>query len=295
MLDQLGFPDQSHWYALVSVAPRPETHEAANVAVVFGNGRAYHLAYLNHLPRLCGIAAADEIRVYESILEHCAKAIRTGIEPVELKGILGAQMALRPPTALYAEPTAEMMDRISARFLSAPKAIHRPNEEAIARISTQHLDRVLDRIDHHGIPVDTDVRPNKMYGDKIERHIKGHRVPRLARALRGFGRDVLIDSLQIEPSYAARDVREVSGRIAEAFYLYERYLRQVIRARANRDIRLVGVLHPIPDDSPQHVRDLRDFAGDSWIHHNAIVIDGSATAIETGLREQANWVREATA
>jgi hypothetical protein len=57
-----------YWFSLIAAAPVPETGESANVAVLFGNGQAVHLRYLDILQRLRGLAADDVINVYEAVL-----------------------------------------------------------------------------------------------------------------------------------------------------------------------------------------------------------------------------------
>lgn len=98
--------------------------------------------------------------------------------------------------------------------------------------------------------------------------------------------------LRLEPGYPARDVREVYSRISEAFFMYDRYLREAMWSRTNREIRLIGVLHPLPEDAPQHLRDVRDIVASNWRNNKAVIIDGSQEAVESGLKVQAEWVRE---
>src|SRR4051812_22480290 len=44
--DQLTLHHGEYWYALLAVSPQPETLEAANVGVVFGNGRTFALRFI---------------------------------------------------------------------------------------------------------------------------------------------------------------------------------------------------------------------------------------------------------
>lgn len=291
MLEQLPFPHQAHWYSLVSVSPRPETGESANVAVVIGNGRAYHLAYLDRLPRLCGLARADEIRLYEQVLRACKERVARGLDPVELAGLLGPQLRVKSAVPLYAEPSATLIDTLVQRFLAAPVAA--TSEHTIVRRSGQLLDGVIGRIEASGAIVIRQVRPNTLYGDRIERFTRGHRVPRLARALRGYRRDVLLDSIAIERRFSVPSTREVASRISEAFWLYDTKLRPIIRERTGTDLRLIGVIHPVPEDAEQYRLDLRDWVRDTWKHHGATVLEGTPEDVARALQEEAAWVRAA--
>jgi hypothetical protein len=287
---QLTLHEDTYWYAVLAIAPQPETLEAANVGVVFGNGRTFALKYLPKLPRLCGLASSHEIQFYQTILEACADRVRRGIDLVELAGLLGPQVALREPVRLYAEPTDDLLDRIAARFLDSPEDKFKRQGEAVAAHSTELLDKALKVVLPRGVNIVERPRPNRLYGDKIERFVKEHKIPRIARALRTHSRDLLIDSISIDSRYRTRDMIVYAERVDTAFFLYSRYIRPVVRERLNRDIRLVGVIHPLPADASQPMRDMRDRTADMWRHHEAIVIDGTERDIETTLREETAWL-----
>jgi hypothetical protein len=274
----------------VAVAPKPETGESANVAILLGNGRLFRMTYVDRLPRLCGIAAADEIAVYEAVLQSLAERVNRGIALEDLQPMLGSQMKLSDPRALFVEPTDELLERLSKRFLHAPRVVQSHNEDAIIRRSTTRLDAAIAGADRRGVLIADDVRPNSMY-EKIERHMRGHRIPKIARAIRGFHRDVLIDSISIESAYEKRDMREVAMRIQEAFYVYDKRLRTLIRQHANTEIRTVGVLHALSHDASEDLLDFRDFVRDTWKQQHANVIDGSTTDVPTAIRHEIDWVR----
>jgi hypothetical protein len=287
---QLTFHEGAYWYALLAVAPQPETLEAANVAVVFGNGRTFALKFLPKLPRLCGLASSHEVQYYQAILEQCEDRVRRGIDLVELAGMLGPQVALREPVRLYAEPTDDLLEKIASRFLDSPEDTFRRQGEAVATHSTERLDKAIQAILPRAVDVVSRPRPNRLYGDKIERFVREHKIPRIARALRSHSRDVLIDSITIDNRYRTRDMIVYAERVDTAFFLYSRYLRPIVRERLNRDIRLVGVIHPLAPDASQPMRDMRDRTADMWRHHEAIVIDGTGPEIESSLIEQADWL-----
>lgn len=288
--EQLTLHEGQYWYALLAVSPQPESHEAANVGVVFGNGRTFALRYLPRLPRLCGIASSHEIQLYQAILEQTKGRVERGIDVVELSGLLGPQVALRPPIRLYREPTDQLLDQIAARYLEAPDEKFRRSGEAVATHSAERLDAALKPVLPRGIDVVIRPRPNRLYGDRIERFVRDHRIPRVARALRSHAKDVLIDSIAIDKRYRTRDLIVYAERVDTAFFLYNRYLRDVVRERLNREIRLVGVVHPLPSDATQPMRDMRDRITDMWRHHGAVVLDGPEDQIQDGLRSQTAWL-----
>jgi hypothetical protein len=290
--DQLTLHHGEYWYALLAVSPQPETLEAANVGVVFGNGRTFALRFIPKLPRLCGIASSHEIQFYEAILEQTKERVQRGIDVVELAGLLGPQVALRSPIRFYSEPTDQLLERITARFLEAPDEKFRRSGEAVAAHSTERLDAAIEPVLPRGVDVVIRPRPNRLYGDRIERFVRDHRIPRIARALRSHSKDVLIDSIAIDSRYRTRDMIVYAERVDTAFYLYNRYLRDVVRERLNREIRLVGVIHPLSAEATQPMKDMRDRIADMWRHHGAVVVEGSKGEIEGELRDQTAWLRQ---
>lgn len=274
MAEQIDIQDaEEHWYALISASPRPESGESANVGVLVGNGTLAHVAYLPSLPRLCGLAAADEVRVYEQILAAVADAVRRRerISAADLPAILGPQLALSPRRRLYRQPNDALLQQLQERFLAAP----RPGplldgEDALVARSVALLDEQLAVVRRRGVLVYEDVRPKSLYEGKVD---VAFRVPKLSRALRGPRGDVLVDSLAITTEDATKDVRAAAFRIAQAFYAYDQ-LKPRIRAFAGREVRTVGVLQRAPAHDSIDTAELRAFVRDAWGHH-AEVIDGN--------------------
>jgi len=139
-----------------------------------------------------------------------------------------------------------------------------------------------------------DVRPEKIYGPEIRRFVR-YNVPPLARAARGMGRDLLIDSLKLTKEFDPASIRSAGARIGEAFFVYQSRLRDIIRLRFNRDIRLVGVLHPSQPGTPDEVLLLREYIKASWAREEARVIDGDTTDIVKALVSERSWVNGETA
>ncbi len=135
------------------------------------------------------------------------------------------------------------------------------------------------------------MRPNTLYGDRIERLAVGHRIPYISRALRAPGRDVLVDCVAIERGEHTRDIREVAGRVTHAFFLYRR-LREAIQRRANTEIRTVGVLYVPPGQNRPDLVDLRELYREQWAQQGADVIEGSRDEVVAPLKAHAEWARE---
>jgi hypothetical protein len=292
MHEQLSIPGPKYWYSLIGASPKPENGESANVAVVLGNGRLFRLEYLERLPRLAGIAAPDEIGVYQAVLETIAERVSRGFSVEDLRTMLGSQLHMSEPRELFVEPTDDLIRRLKQRFLRAPKLTTLENEDAIIRRSVAMLDTSIEQAGRRGVLIQQDVRPSNLYPNRIERFTKGHRVPKLARAIRGHGRDVLIDSIVIDPLYERRDMFEVVSRIDLAFFLYDQRLRSAIRSLATTEIHTVGVIHSEEPELPEHLVDLRNFVRDNWSRHGANVIDSSEIDPSIGIADEIAWVRE---
>lgn len=276
------------WYSLVAASPIPERGEAVNVAVLLGNGAPYAIRFLDRLPRLACIAASDEINVYQAVLEGIAEAIEHGATLESLAVTLGPQMFLRKPRALFHEPSAELFDRLERQFLAPPsQPVRRINEEALIRRSLAKLDEEIAKSRIKGVTVAHRVRPKSLYEGKLDRYV-AFRVPPIARALRSFGRDVLLDGLVVEETHDPVALRSSVSRIGQAFYAYDK-LRKVIRERTSREIRTVGVLQPGSPSDSEDTRAMREFIKEMWSHH-ALVIDGDQESIEAQLHEQMKWV-----
>ena len=86
--------------------------------------------------------------------------------------------------------------------------------------SAEQLDRVIQQARPRGI-IQSDVRPRTLYEGKVDREVPFH-VPRLARALRGQHRDVLVDSVLVEAETLESAIRRATTRINRAFFLYRR-------------------------------------------------------------------------
>ena len=286
---QFALLRERHWYSLVSAAPVPETGEAVNVAIVFGNGRANYLDFVRSLPRLSCLLPSAEIALYAEILEGCKDRIDRGIDPLELAALLGPQLFMRPPRTLYAEMSDQLVSQLRHRYRASPRNDDPADEDALVQRSRQQLDRVVRRTRFPQSMIQTEVTPPKLYEGRFK-GLSGHRVPRLSLALRDRGRDLLLDSVAIEQPYQARDIRDVASRISQAFFMYDQY-RGPIRDLTGTEVRTVGVLYPLPETAPAPLKDLFEFTQKIWTDQHARVITGSVEEIADQLRRDTDWVR----
>jgi hypothetical protein len=286
-----AFDPNRYWYSLVAASPAPETGESVNVAVLFGNGQAVHLAYRDHLPRLCGIAAADEINVYEAVLSSVAKRVGQGLDVATVAGMLAPQMFLKAPRLLLQDLSDSLIETIRDRYLTTPQGPPASlNVDALVRKSVARLDRTINELKPTGVIVQRNVRPSTLFEGKLDRFVP-FTVPKLARAFRGFGRDVLIDSLEVDDLQATANVRVAAARIGQAFFAYDQKLRPLVRDYAGREFRTLGILHPANAEESANTLELREYIKDSWAQH-ATVVDGTHEDILRELRAQADWILE---
>lgn len=272
-----------YWYSLIAASPNPETEEAANVAVVVGNGQAVQLVYHQDLPRLCGLANAADVALYRTVLESVKERVNKGIDPKELEGLLGPQLTLKRQRALYRAPSDDLLRRLRRDYLEKPAGQSlEAAANALQRRSTAVLLKSLQRVVPFGVDVKERVTPRKLYGPGLKSHV-GFRVPPIARAVRFERVDVLVDSVLVEPGNLGRALTVAAGRVSEAFFAYNRELRPLIEQYAGRQVKLIGVLHPGPvdDADTSHRRD--------WIKHtwqvDAQVVDGNEQDVDAAIRD----------
>lgn len=278
----------SHWYSLIAASPNPETEEAANVAVVVGNGLATRLVFNKDLPRLCGLASADDVAVYRTILESIEDSVNRGIDRTQLQGLLGSQLRIMRQRALYREPTDEVLSRLKSQFLERPKGLSdEAAAKALVRRSTNALAGILRKSTPRSAEITERVTPRKLYEHKLDQYV-GYRIPRLARAVRLADKDVLIDSVLVEAETVGRPLSIATSRVSQAFFAYKQ-LRSTIQRYANRDIVLIGVLHRGRTDNAT-VKIRRDWVKHTWTPDSE-VIDGNEVDVAGALQERLSALR----
>jgi hypothetical protein len=204
--------------------------------------------------------------------------------------MLAPQMIVRSPRALLREPSEELIDRIVKQYLAEPlQPTRRINIDALIHRSLVKLDREIEATRVRGVLIYKQVRPKNFYEGKLDRYVP-FTVPPISRALRGVnGRDVLLDSLVVEEGVDPVALRSAVTRISQAFWAYDEKLGDLIKTRANREIRTVGILQPIEGETTQNLLTTRDFIRETWSHH-ADVITGNQEDIRARLREHMGWV-----
>jgi septum formation inhibitor MinC len=276
-------PDPDYWYSLIAASPNPENEEAANVAVVVGNGLATRLVYSNELPRLCGVATSADTAVFRTILQSLADRVNQGIDRAELQALLGPQLRIMRSRALYREPTDEVLARLRKQFLEKPRGQgDEAAAKALVRRSTNALDSVLRRSAPRGVELTEKATPRRLYERRLDTHV-GFQVPRIARAVRFAERDVLIDSVLVERETAGRPLSIATSRVSQAFFAYNQ-LRSTIRQYANRDVILIGVIHPGSTEDANMLQ-RREWVKHTW-RPDSDVIDGNEVDVEAALHDK---------
>jgi hypothetical protein len=274
--------NRSFWYSLVAASPNPETEEAANVAVVVGNGKVVRLEFLERLPRLCGLANPEDIAVYEAVLRGVAERANRGIDPAELQDLMGAQLRIMRKRELYKQISDDLIARLKKQYLERPsgQAVDDATR-ALVRRSTARLDEALAGVVSTGTEIARRVTPRKLYGHKLDRYVR-YRVAPIERAIRLPNVDVLVDSIVVEPETRGRPLSQATVRVSQAFYAYKK-LRPEIQNYANRDVYTVGVLHPSSTSDDSDTLQRRDWVRHLW-SSDAVVIDGNEVDIANELR-----------
>jgi hypothetical protein len=274
-----------YWFSLVGASPTPESEESVNVALVVGNGAPYRLEFQPKLPRLSGLIAPDEIKVYEAVLESIAEQIIRGIDVASLQAMMGPQLRIARPRALLREPSDDVLERLRDHFLSTPSLPYIDEERLLVRRAQKKLNEAVEAVRPPGVIVMRKVRLNTMYEHKLERYVH-YKVPEVANALRSDRRDLLVDSVLVEPGNL-RSAQRQSARISRAFYAFKK-LETTIRQVANKEIRRVAVIHPGPRDP--NADETREWLQHMWDRDADRIIDGNRVDVQDALREEAAWV-----
>lgn len=281
-----------YWYALIAASPTPETEEAANVAVVVGNGHAVQLGYVPGLPRLCGLASAAEAEVYEAILASVTDRVRRGVAVPELEAMVGPQLRVMRRRALYRTPSDALLKQLCSRYLE--RAPSDPAAEAARALVRRSERRLATELERASVPIGFEVlarvRPVKLYGTRLDKYVS-YTVPALSRAVRSAQRDLLIDSVLVEPGTRGRPLNQTATRVGKAFWAYRRRLRPFIRELAQRDVRVVGVVHAGTPGDDADTLFAREYVKHLW-GQDAFVIDGNEQDVAGELRAQMAWLRE---
>jgi hypothetical protein len=285
--------DTESWYALVSASPRPETQERVNVGLLLGNGTPGQLQFLEGLPRLAGLVRSDELRLMQEVLRLAGERIMRGEHLDAIRASLGPQLSVSNPRGLYREPTEAVVDQLMSHYLAAtPRAERRLVEDvALRKQSEKELDRIVSRVSRLGMQVVPNAKFEKLYREPPA-WTERIRIPRLARALRGDRRDILIDSVLVEPHKVAQAIGVATSRIGRAFWYYGR-LKQELRAKAGKDVITVGVLLDGATEREKDVEEAREYIKHTWTPDADLVVEAEKPADLEKLRERVRWLVEA--
>lgn len=252
------------WYARVGASPRPEAGELVNIGLILGNGEAADLEAASELPRLKGLVAPSERRVYEEMIAALRESIRDGKNLQVLRQTYGPQIKISEPRRLYSEPDDDLRGALRRKLLETPEepgaAPSGPREEA-----EEELERVVSRVVQLGYEVTRRPTPRRLYKDRWK-EVFPTSVPRLAYALRSKAQreDVLVDGVVIhadDPDYPVR-TGQVS-RIGRAFWEYRRAQETILRV-VGRRVRTVGMIFNGHVAELPEVRDAKEYIQHVW-------------------------------
>lgn len=216
------------WIALVAASPEPESRERVNIGLLFGNGEPNRLEFIDGLPRLAGLVPPDELLVYESLLRAAAEQLTDGHELSVLQTVLAPQIRISEPRALYRPADDAVVALLRGRYLARRRP--GPHKMPTADLQLQHateveLDRIIGSIARLGVKVTRNPRIERLYPDALAS--EGFTVPRIARALRGDRRDLLVDSVQVIDGRIRAAIGDATARVGRAFWHYKT-LRQAV-------------------------------------------------------------------
>lgn len=284
-------PDDA-WFALVAATPQPEAGEAVNVGIIYGNGVPSRLEFLEGLPRLSGLVRPDEVGLIQEVMRTAAQRLVSGVSLEALRTSLSPQLRVSRPRGLFRLPDDKTAQVLRERYLAATPRVERGVAEDVAlRKQSEHdLDRVVSRVSRLGMDVVRNARFEKLYKERPA-WSEQVRVPRLARALRGDRRDILIDSVLVQPMKVNQAIAVATSRIGRAFWYYKR-LKGDIRAASGRDVITVGVLLDGHTDGEREVVEARDYIKHTWTPDADLVLEVDRQADLNQLRERVRWLVE---
>jgi hypothetical protein len=279
------------WYSLIAASPTPESGESANVAVVLGDGQASYLSYRKRLPRMVGLAPPEVIEVFERVLESVSETVGRGLDVATLRAMIGPQLEVTAPRVLFQAPTDALVERLVRRYLDSPRSSITEEVEAVVRRSNQKLDAALRRAPVRRFEISQHVSFKDLYGAMSRKRFAVPRIPRIARAVRGPARDLLVDSVVVTPGTASAAVRQGTAKIGKAFFEYNS-LKSEIAQISGREIRTVGVLHRSGSVENSEVREARRYIKHVWESSNAEVIDADEAEVPVAFAEYSAWLEE---
>jgi len=270
------------WFALVTCAPRPELGEGVAVAIVFGNGQTSALAFQSGLPRLRGIASPRHIAGFTAMLSAAADDAARGAPVEELELALGPQFRVLRRRQLYVPVSDEVIRRLKSEYLDSPRPSPLAQEtDALRRRSADALDSFL----RSSVPLSATTFSNaslvKLYGSRLRRFID-FQVPTVARAVRLFQTDVLLEGISLDAHPRAAVVRDLSSRASLTFFAYDTLASRIEELTGRRPT-CVGILHHTEESPQDRDGEVSEWVRKSWSPY-AIVLEGTGEHVRDELR-----------
>lgn len=286
-------PADKWWYAPIWASPRPESAERVNVGLLLGDGRV-RVEYLPGLPRLASLVAPDELAVFGEIMESLQQSVANEekADLAALRLMAGPQLQIGDPRRLYAEPNEDTLRYLVRGLLQSPRlkatlAEHRAERSK----SDQELDRLIGAVvPAVGLRVEHRPTLQKLY-EHLPSAIAEAKLPQLARAVRSQRRDVLMDSVLVDPHDPIAAVRKATSQAGRAFWYYNR-LRREIESTTGRQVRTIGVLLNGTPEKSSNVVEAREYIAHVWKQDADLVVDVEQTRDVESLRRQMRWLTE---
>src|SRR5262249_938475 len=145
------------------------------------------------------------------------------------------------PKHLYVEPDEDAISALARGLLQSPRLRNALSEERAERSkSDQELDRLIGRVvPAVGLRVEHRPSIQKLY-ERLPAVLADAKLPTLSRAVRSQFKDVLLDSVAVEPHDPVAAIRAATSRVGRAFWYYNK-LRPDIERTSGRQVRTVGV------------------------------------------------------
>jgi hypothetical protein len=278
------------WFALISAAPKPETHESVVVGLVIGTGRRINVEYLKSLPRLACLVSPTEVAVYRAAIQLVGERLQSKDELGLVRSLVGPHLLISEPRQIYCDVTPKLVQRLRRDYLAVSRK--EPREEGFRSYSRELYTR-LDSLITSVVPLmpmrlERRPTPDKLY-PSLPGSIFRSDVPPLHRAIRGPRRDLLIGGVVVADSADPLDpIRGPTVRVSKAFWQY-RQAKEALQRHTGRDIRTVGVLlngseAPMPAvlDAKQYIRHLWEADADHVIF--------SQTDMRGEFRQDIEWL-----
>lgn len=273
-------------FAIVSASPTPELGERANVAIVVGNGTPTKVLTAPGVPRLAGMIATDEVGVYGRMLSGLEQLVDAGATWEEVSVRLGPQFTTGPLQPLLAPYSEDTFRVLRAAILERPIVPYRTEAETADRRAGVMLARLVDQLRPRGTVVVRRKSIEDLYQAKLSRFVN-YSIPKARAVVRGEGRDIVLDSVLVEPSRSKGPVNVGVMRASRIFHAYHR-LESLIERQAATKVQRVGVILPSESKPTADSIAAREWVRAVW-EVDALVIDGDHEPLSEVLRDRLTW------